>query len=69
LKIGIDKLEKEITRWHQKNPESRRLATIPGIGPITASAMSATIADPHQFKPDAARSPNRCQQTISPHRP
>jgi transposase len=50
LKIGIDKLEKEIRRWHRKNPESRRLATIPGIGPITASAMSATIADPHQFE-------------------
>ncbi len=50
LKLGIDKLEKEIRRWHRKNPESRRLATIPGIGPITASAMSATIADPHQFK-------------------
>jgi transposase len=50
LKMGNDKLEKEIRRWHQKNPESRRLATIPGIGPITASAMSATIADPQQFK-------------------
>lgn len=50
LKIGIDRLEREIRRWHQKNPESRRLATIPGIGPITASAMSATIADPQQFK-------------------
>ncbi len=52
LKAGIDSLEKEIVRWHRKNPESRRLATIPGIGPITASALSATITDPRQFKSD-----------------
>ncbi len=50
LKARIDRLHKEIVRWHRKNPESRRLATIPGIGPITASALSATITDPTQFK-------------------
>ena len=50
LKARIDSLEKEIVRWHRKNPESRRLATIPGIGPITASALSATITDASQFK-------------------
>lgn len=50
LKAEIDSLEKEIVRWHRKNPESRRLATIPGIGPITASALSATITDASQFK-------------------
>ncbi len=50
LKVGIDRLHKEIVRWHRKNPESRRLATIPGVGPITASALSATITDPSQFK-------------------
>jgi transposase len=49
LKIRIDRLEKEIVRWHRENPESRRLATIPGIGPITASALSATITDATQF--------------------
>lgn len=27
-----------------------RLATIPGIGPVGASALSAAVADPHQFK-------------------
>lgn len=50
LKARIDSLEKEIVRWHRRNPESRRLATIPGIGPITASALSATITDASQFK-------------------
>ena len=50
LKVRIDALDKAILRWHRKNPESRRLATIPGIGPITASALSATITDASQFK-------------------
>ena len=27
-----------------------RLATIPGIGPIGASALAASVADPHQFR-------------------
>jgi len=50
LKLRIDTLEKEIVSKHRKNPESKRLATIPGIGPITASALSATITDASQFK-------------------
>ena len=50
LKIKIDELEKEIVISNRKNPESKRLATIPGIGPITASALSATITDASQFK-------------------
>ncbi len=50
LNTRIDILEKEIVRRHRKNPESKRLATIPGIGPITASALSATITDASQFK-------------------
>ena len=29
---------------------SRRLETIPGIGPITASALAASITDPEVFK-------------------
>ncbi|MCW9033489.1 MAG: IS110 family transposase [Rhodospirillales bacterium] len=50
LKTRVNRLEKEIISKHRKNPESKRLATIPGIGPITASALSATITDATQFK-------------------
>ena len=32
----VDELEKQIQLWHQKSEASRRLADIPGIGPITA---------------------------------
>ncbi len=43
-------LETRIHAWHRSNEASRRLATIPGIGPITASALTASIGDPHLFK-------------------
>ena len=36
----IKKIEAEILKWHRTNETSRRLATIPGIGPITASAIA-----------------------------
>jgi transposase len=37
-------------REHKTNAVSPRLASIPGIGPITTSAIAATIADPSGFK-------------------
>ena len=33
----------------EDNEASRRLTTIPGVGPITASAIVATVTDPTQF--------------------
>jgi transposase len=42
--------ERNIIRWHRGNDVSRRLASIPGIGPIGASALAASVTDPHQFK-------------------
>ncbi len=43
-------LEKRIHAWHRSNEVSRRLETIPGIGPITASALTASIGDPDIFR-------------------
>jgi len=37
-------------RIPQNNPVSQRLATIPGIGPIIATAITATISDPNVFR-------------------
>lgn len=42
--------ERRIYAWHRTNEESRRLETTPGIGPITASALVSSIADPSIFK-------------------
>lgn len=46
----IKKVEATIVDWHRSNEASRRLATIPGIGPITASAIAATVPDASLFK-------------------
>ena len=50
LEYEINNAEKRIHAWHRANPDSRRLETTPGIGPITASALTASITDPHIFK-------------------
>lgn len=46
----VDDLENEIARWHRANADSQKLAKIPGIGPITASAMAASVGDARVFK-------------------
>jgi transposase len=46
----IEALEKQIVAWHRNDAQSRRLASIPGIGPITASAIVATVPDASIFK-------------------
>lgn len=47
---GVDQIEAEIKAWHKANDVSRRLGTIPGIGPIIASAIAATMLDPNHFR-------------------
>jgi transposase len=46
----IAKAEKRIMAWHRASEASRRLATIPGIGPITASAIAAAVPDATLFR-------------------
>ena len=46
----IAKVEKRIVAWHRASDASRRLATIPGIGPITASAIAAAVPDATLFQ-------------------
>ena len=46
----IDGLDHRIKQWHAGNAASRALATIPGIGPVTASAIVASITDPAMFR-------------------
>ena len=45
----IHEIENQIVAWHRENNDSRKLAKMPGIGPITASAMVASIGDPKSF--------------------
>jgi transposase len=46
----VVKVEKRIVAQHRADEASRRLATIPGIGPITASAIAAAVPDATLFK-------------------
>jgi len=46
----IDVLDRQIVEWHRANEDSRRLATIPHIGPVIASTLVATIGDARRFK-------------------
>lgn len=46
----VGELETVIQLWHRENADSQKLAKIPGIGPITASAMAASVGDARSFK-------------------
>lgn len=45
----VNELDAQIKLWHKENEASQKLAEIPGIGPITASALVATIGDAREF--------------------
>ena len=42
-------LDRRILAWHRENAVSQRLATIPGVGVVTASALAATLGDGSAF--------------------
>lgn len=46
----VGELEEEIKRWHNNNEASQRLASIPGVGPLTASAIVASVGNAAEFK-------------------
>ena len=46
----VNELEKQIVLWHKESELSRKLEAIPGIGPITASAIVATVGSATEFK-------------------
>ena len=45
----VKEFEKEIIAWHRSSELSRKLENIPGIGPLAASALVASIADANSF--------------------
>lgn len=46
----VRELERAIVRQCRADERARRLATIPGIGPITASALSASVGEARDFR-------------------
>ena len=49
VQVQIGGLEQELMTWFRSNERAQRLATIPGIGYITATALAASVTDPQQF--------------------
>jgi len=50
LGAEIRRLEKQLMDWHRTDAASQRLATIPGVGLLTATAIAASVPDPSVFK-------------------
>ena len=50
LEAAVAAIEKQLMAWHKSNPVSQRLASVPGIGPIIATALAATVVEPSGFR-------------------
>jgi transposase len=50
LDAQVQGLEAQIKAWHREDAASQRLEGIPGIGPLTASALVASIGNARNFK-------------------
>src|SRR3546814_18517232 len=43
-------IELRLAALQRSDEVARRLSTIPGIGPVGATALAASVSDPHQFR-------------------
>src|SRR5216683_2939275 len=50
LKEQILEFDRMIMAWHRSNQTSKRLHCIPGVGPMLATALVASVADPRTFR-------------------
>ena len=42
--------DRRILAWHRQSDLSQRLDDIPGVGPLIATALVASVPDPHVFR-------------------
>jgi transposase len=50
LKPKLRRIEAQLLAWHRQNGLSRRLAEIPGVGPIGAALMVMKVVNPRAFR-------------------
>jgi transposase len=50
IKRQIVEADRRVLAWHRSNETSKRLEAIPGVGPLIASALVASIPDPAVFR-------------------
>jgi transposase len=46
----VEAIEGELADIQKENPMAKLLSSIPGVGPITATALAATVPDPTMFR-------------------
>jgi transposase len=49
LQRQVEEIEVQIKAWHRASEASRRLEKVPGIGPLTATALVASVGDAKNF--------------------
>jgi transposase len=49
LGAAVAAIEKQLMARHRNDPVNQRLARIPGVGPIIATALAATVVEPIEF--------------------
>jgi transposase len=50
VKQQILEADRRVLAWHRASEVSRRLAEIPGVGPLIATALVAAVPDPQAFR-------------------
>lgn len=50
VKRQILEADRRVVAWHRCDEQSRRLEAIPGVGPLVATALVASIPDPRVFR-------------------
>ena len=50
VKRQILEADRQILAWHRSNETSRRLDCLPGVGPLVATALVASVPNPQAFK-------------------
>jgi transposase len=50
VQVELKAIEAKLLAWHRADALSRRLAKIPGVGPVTAAALVMKAPDPHAFR-------------------
>jgi len=46
----IRRLERDLLTWYRNSELARRIATVPGVGLLGATALAATVTDPTHFR-------------------
>ncbi len=50
LHASLQSIERDIVVWQRTDRIANLLMTIPGVGPIGATAFASSVGNPHQFK-------------------